>query len=86
MTDPCRCTSQEQAGVCRRAGVEMVRPLWQLCQQREDYRRLWDGLPQTEAAPQPPAVPLAVGIDRLKTCAKRGKALKENGKTVLREY
>jgi len=41
----CQCTQEEaKAGCLRFGGRSMNQRMWQLCQRRADYRRLWDKL------------------------------------------
>ena len=81
----CHCISEEQARLCHRAGTRMVKPLWEVCQRSEAYRRLWDSLPQVQAAPVDFPTD-RLGIDRLKSCQHRlNGAVKVNGKAKMRE-
>lgn len=49
----CRCKTESEALLCRRAGTTMHAPLWRLCQQSAAHRELWDGLPPVQEENEP---------------------------------
>jgi hypothetical protein len=54
--EPCRCTAETFAQ-CHRAGVQMNRHLFQLCQNYVTYRAKWDGLVLPTPMPTTNAIP-----------------------------